>query len=66
MVLIVSPLLSGEEPEQPGDKQRAEHLARMQDLAASIRVLADPRRTDSAVVTVHPTLRYGCRLAVLV
>src|SRR5262249_47739687 len=60
LVLIVSPLLSGEEPEQPGDKQRAEHLARMQDLAASIRVLADPRRTDSAVKLVdRPVLRYA-------
>jgi len=60
LVLVLSPLLVGDEPEQPSDKQRAEHLARMKDLAASIRLLADPQRTDSAVKLVdQPVLRYA-------
>jgi hypothetical protein len=49
-----------EPPKEISDEQRAKHLAHMKDVAASIRLLADPRREDSAVKLVDkPILRYS-------
>ena len=56
IVLVAAPLVFGEEPQRPSEKQRAEHLARMKDVAASIRLLANPRRADSAVKLVETGL----------
>jgi hypothetical protein len=60
IVLVGSLLALGDEPAQPTDKQRAEQLARMKDLAASIRLLANPQLADSAIQLVaQPVLRYS-------
>lgn len=61
-------LAAAEEPKAPPnepsretpDAERARHLAHMKEVAASIRLLADPQREDSAVKLVEkPILRYS-------
>jgi hypothetical protein len=57
-------LAGAAEPDQAAketsDAQRAKHLAHMKELAASIRLLADARREDSAVKLMDkPILRYS-------
>lgn len=60
LVLTLFPLLHADDAEKPSDEQRAAHLARMKKLAGSIKLLANPRRTDSAVKLLpDPVLRYG-------
>src|SRR5688500_8938557 len=60
LALVAAQFALSQEADQPTDKQRAEHLARMKELAGSIRLLSDPQRTDSAVKLLpEPALRYG-------
>lgn len=57
-------LAAAEEPKEPPQEisaaERAKHRAHMKEVAASIRLLADPGREDSAVKLVEqPILRYS-------
>jgi hypothetical protein len=52
--------LAAAESDETVQEQRAEHLAKMQDLAASIRLLADSQQETSAVKLVEkPIIRYS-------
>jgi hypothetical protein len=61
VVLLGNLSLSNARAEQTiSDSERAKHLERMRSLAGSIRVLADPQRTESAVkLQDEPVLRYA-------
>lgn len=51
---------AGQDAEQPSPDQRAAHLARMHELAGSIKILAVPGKAESAVkLAAEPVLRYG-------
>jgi hypothetical protein len=55
-----SSLAAAEEPKVISEEQRAKHLAYMKEVAASIRLLADPGRENSAVKLMEkPILRYS-------
>ena len=66
LVLLLLPInLAAEEPAASPerakiDAERARHLERMRKLAGTIRVLADPKQTDSSVMLKEePVLRYS-------
>jgi len=54
-------LLAGASADEPTpDAERAKHLERLREVAGSIRVLADPKKADSAVkLRKDPVLRYA-------
>jgi len=57
--LFLGGAAAAEEPQKPGDDERAEHQKNLMAVASSIRLLADPERADSAVKLVtEPILRY--------
>jgi hypothetical protein len=59
LAFVLASVAAAEEPEKSNDEQRAEHQARLLEVASSIRLLADPEREDSAVKLVaEPILRY--------
>jgi hypothetical protein len=60
VVLLVASLVLADEKDAATEKERAEHQARMKELAESFRVLANPRRADSVVkLSEKPVLRYA-------
>jgi hypothetical protein len=61
LLIVASALVAcGDEPQQPSEKQRAEHLARMKEVVESIRVLGNPRVKDATVKLLDkPVLRYA-------
>jgi len=59
-LLLLTGLCTGDEPEVRPEEQRAAHLARMKELAASIHVYANPGEPKSeARLVPEPVLRYG-------
>jgi len=59
-LLLLTGLCTGDEPEVRPEEQRAAHLARMKELAASIHVYAKPGEPKSeARLVPEPVLRYG-------
>ena len=60
MLLLLIGICMGQEPGVRTEEQRAAHLARMKDLAASIHVYAAPGKKESeAKLVSEPVLRYG-------
>jgi len=60
VLLLLMGICTGEEPEVRPEEQRAAHLARMKELAASIHVYAAPGKKESeAKLVSEPVLRYG-------
>jgi len=58
-IVLVMGVCAGEEPEVRPEEQRAAHLARMKELAASIHVYTVPGKKESeAILVSEPVLRY--------
>ena len=60
VLLLLTGLCLGQEPETSPEEQRVAHLARMKELAASIHVFAVPGKEESeAKLVAEPVLRYS-------